>query len=181
MKSILETPRLVLRELGEVDLDFVAAMLGHAEVMHFWPRPLTREESLGWIRRQHERYARDGHGYWLALEKSTGQPVGQMGVMASAVDGVTESNLGYILHRPFWGRGFATEAGAYCRDYVFRSLDRPRVVATIRPENLPSRKVALRLGLRAERLITYAGFPHLLFAAARPERHLPVARTESAT
>lgn len=181
MRSIFETPRLVLRELAETDLDFVAAMLGHAEVMCFWPRPFTREEALGWIRRQQERYVRDGHGYWLALEKSTGQPVGQMGVVASEVDGVTEPNLGYILHRPFWGRGFATEAAAHCRDYVFRSLGRRRVVATIRPENLPSQKVALRIGLQAERLIAYAGFPHLLFAATRPERHRAAARIESST
>ncbi len=43
MKVVLETPRLVLRELSLADLDFVAAMLAHPEVMKFWPRPYRRD------------------------------------------------------------------------------------------------------------------------------------------
>ncbi len=101
MRVILETPRILLRELAEADLDFVATMLGHPEVMHFWPRPYTRPEAMDWIRRNQERYRRDGYGYWLALEKSTRQPIGQAGVLAQEVDGVIETSLGYILHRPF--------------------------------------------------------------------------------
>src|ERR671917_591908 len=109
-KTVLETPRLILRELDPDDLDFVAALLADPEVMRYWPRPYTREEAEAWVRRQRERYARDRHGYWLAVEKATGQPVGQAGLLTVEVEGVEEPALGYIIHRPFWRRGFAVEA-----------------------------------------------------------------------
>src|SRR5882762_1010613 len=100
MRIILETPRLVLRELSLRDLDFVAEMLAHPEVMHFWPKLYDRSEAEAWIRKSQERYARDGFGYWLALDKAGGQPIGQAGLLRQEVDGVTETGIGYIIHRP---------------------------------------------------------------------------------
>ena len=80
MTFILQTPRLVLRKLNLDDMDFVAEMLAHPEVMRFWPRPHTRDEAADWIRRQQNRYVRDGYGYWLAPDKVNGQPIGQAGL-----------------------------------------------------------------------------------------------------
>ena len=167
-EPVLETPRLLLRELVPDDLDFVAAMLEHPEVMRYWPRPYSREEAAAWVRRQQERYARDGHGYWLAVERATGRPVGQAGLLTLEIDGVEEAALGYLIHRPFWRRCFATEAAAASRDYAFETLGKPRVIAPIRPENTPSQGVARKVGLTPERRTIYAGFEHLIFAAARP-------------
>ena len=168
MKLILKTQRLVLRELTLEDLDFVAEMLAHPDVMHFWPRPFTRDEAAEWIRRQEQRYARDGFGYWLALDKATGQPIGQAGLLTQELNGVVETGIGYMLHRPFWGQGYATEAAVGCRDYAFGKLAKPRATAVVRPENLPSRRVAERIGLKFERMTTWAEMPHMLYAAAKP-------------
>ena len=170
MKTILETPRLLLREMSLDDLDFVAAMLAHPEVMRFWPQPFSREEAADWVRRQQERYARDGFGYWLALNKATRQPIGQAGLLAQEVDGVAEVGLGYIIHRPFWRRGFATEAATACRDYAFDCLGKQRVIALVRPENAPSQGVALKLGMKLEKRVTFAGFEHLVFAVSQAVR-----------
>ena len=167
-KTVLETPHLVLRELDPGDLDFVAAMLADPEVMRYWPRPYSREEAEGWVRRQRERYTRDGYGYWLAIERATGRPVGQAGLLAMEVDGVEEAALGYIIHRPFWRRGFAAEAAAATLDYAFGTLGKARVIAPIRPENEPSLAVARKLGMEAERPTSFAGFEHLIFAVSRP-------------
>jgi RimJ/RimL family protein N-acetyltransferase len=168
MTFILETPRLVLRELSLRDLDFVAEMLAHPEVMRFWPRPYTREEAMEWIRRQRERYVGHGFGYWLALEKAGGQPIGQAGLLRQEIDGVVETGIGYLLHRPFWGQGYATEAAIGCREHAFGKLAKPRVTATVRPENLPSRRVAERIGLQFERMTTWADWPHMLYTAPNP-------------
>ncbi len=167
-KTVLETPRLVLRELDPGDLDFVAAMLADPEVMRYWPRPYSREEAEAWVRRQRERYARDGYGYWLAVERATGRPVGQAGLLTMELDGVEEAALGYIIHRPFWRRGYATEATAATLDYAFGTLGKARVIAPIRPENEPSLAVARRLGMEPERRTVFAGFEHLIYVVSRP-------------
>ena len=167
MSVILETPRLTLRELTQDDLDFVAEMLAHPEVMHFWPRPYTRNEAADWIQRHRERYTRDGFGYWLALDKAGGRPIGQVGLLRQELDGVIETGIGYIVHRPFWGNGYATEAALACRNHAFAKLGKLRVTATVRPENLPSRRVAERIGLKFERMTTWAGLPHMLYSVTR--------------
>jgi len=165
MRVVRETDRLSLRELSLDDLDFVAKMLAHPEVMAFWPKPHSREESEAWILRQQERYARDGYGYWLAVEKASGQPIGQAGLLRQEVDGVTETGIGYIMHRPFWRRGLATEAAAACRDYAFEKLGKERLVVLVRPENVVSQIVARKLGAKPERETIYAGFVHTVFVA----------------
>ena len=170
MGRILETKRLLLRELTLEDLDGVAAMLGDAEVMRYWPRTYDRDEARDWIRRQEERYDRDGCGYWLAVERDSSRPVGQAGVLMIEVDGVVEPGLGYIIQRPFWRRGFAAEAAAACRDFTFDALDRPRVTALIRPENLPSRGVAEKIGMTIEKTTEYANYEHLVYVAERHEK-----------
>ena len=167
LRPILETARLVAREMSVADLDFVAAMLAHPEVRQFWPRCYSRDEAEAWIGRQRERYARDGHGYWLVLEKASGRPVGQVGILALEIDRVVEAGLGYIIHRPFWQQGYATEAAAASCAYAFTVLGKQRIVAPVRPENGASQAVARRLGMQPEKRVSYAGFDHLIFALAR--------------
>jgi len=168
-RAILETERLLLRELRQEDIAFVTAMLTHPEVMRYWPRPYTLQEAVEWIDRQQERYRTHGYGYWLAIEKASGQPVGQAGVLMQEVDGIEEVGIGYILHRPFWGRGFATEAARGCLHYAFETLRRDRVAILIRPENTSSLRVAQRLNVRLEKCTHYAGFEHLVFVLHRGE------------
>ena len=167
MQIILVTPRLVLRELACDDLDFVSEMLAHPEVMYFWPRTYHRKEAEAWIHRQHERYAQDGYGYWLAVEKVSGKPIGQAGLLRQEVDGAPETGIGYIIHRPFWRQGYATEAARACRDHAFATLGKERLVVLVRPENLISLAVARKLGVRLERETIFAGFVHSVLVCSR--------------
>lgn len=158
----------MLRELTLDDLDFVAEMVAHPEVMHFWPKTYNRDEAETWIRRQHERYAHDGYGYWLAVNKTNGQPLGQAGLLRQEFDGATETGIGYIMHRPFWRQGYATEAAKGCRDYAFEKLGKKRLVVLVRPENVVSQSVARKLGAVAERETVFAGLVHTVFALNQP-------------
>ena len=167
-KQTIETARLLLREMSPDDLDFVAAMLAHPEVMRYYPKCYSRDEAAVWIERQMRRYARHGHGLWLAIERATGDPVGQVGLLIQQVRGVEEKEVAYLIHRPHWRRGFATEAGAAARDYAFAVLGRQRVIALIRPENVPSIGVARKLGLKEEPdRVQHSGFEHIVFSVAR--------------
>lgn len=167
MPGVLETERLLLRELLESDLDFVAAMLADPLVMRHYPKCHTREESREWIGRQCRRYAADGHGLWLAVDKASGDPVGQIGLVRQQVDGSAEDEVAYLVASAHWRRGFAFEGARATRDHAFGRLGRRRVVSLIRPENLPSQGVARKLGMAVEKTTCCWGLPHLVFALAR--------------
>ena len=164
MEPILQTHRLTLRQMEAADLDFVATMLADPDVMRFYPSPLSREESAEWIERQQRRYAEDGYGLWLALNRSSGVPVGQVGLVASEVDEIREPALTYLIHRPYWRRGFATEATLATRNYAFEELGLRRMITLIRPENVPSQGVARKIGMTPERETDFKGFKHIVFA-----------------
>ncbi len=166
MKQILETPRLVLSEMSLGNLDFMAAMLADPEVMRYYPKCYSRDEAVDWIQRQMDRYARYGHGLWLVTEKTAGQPIGRVGPVVQNVCGADEMEVGYMIHRPFWRRGFATEAALACRQYALTVLGSKRVIALVRPENVPSQGVARKIGLQAEPgLVQHGGFAHIVFAS----------------
>ncbi len=160
----LETRRLLLREMTPDDLEIIAAMLGDAEVMRFYPKVLSRAEAAQWINRQIDRYRHDGHGLWLVIERATGEPVGQVGLVRQIVDGVAEREIGYMIHRPYWRRGYASEAAAAVRDHAFNERGEPRVISLIQPVNIPSQGVARALRMTIEKSTVFADIEHLVFA-----------------
>ena len=168
--AILETARLLLREMAPDDLDFVATMMGDADVSRYYERVFSRQDSETWLQRQFERYRRDGHGLWLVLEREGGAPVGQVGLAIQEVEGVREPEVGWLLHRAFWGRGYATESGAAARDAAFERWRYPHVISLIRPVNLLSRRVAERIGMSPGRLVQFHGMEHIVYGLSRESR-----------
>ena len=171
MMAILETERLLLRELAPADLDFVAAMMGNAEVTRYYGRRFSRADAEVWLHQQIERYRVDGHGLWLVLVRSAGTPVGQVGLMLQEVEGRELPEIGWLLHRPFWGRGYATEAAAATRDAAYTRWSYGAVISLIRPENTPSQRVAQRIGMQPGRLVHFEGFEHLVFEVEARSGH----------
>ena len=168
MRTILETERLLLRELVPNDVAFVSTMLADPDVTRFYAKRFDRREAQVWLDRQIERYRRDGHGLWLVLDRATGAPVGQVGLANQEVEGRCEREVGYLLHRPFWGQGYATEAACATRDIAFTRWSYPRVISLVRPENEPSQRVAERLGMLPERRVQFGGFEHIVFMTSSP-------------
>jgi RimJ/RimL family protein N-acetyltransferase len=148
------------------DLDFIAGMLGDPEVMRFYPRVYTREDSWAWLERQQRRYAEDGHGLWLVEDRRDREPVGQVGLIRQEVEGQSETEIGYLVARAHWRRGIATEAALALREYAFSTLGRTRVISLIRAENLPSQGVARKLGMIHERDVRWVGLLHRVYAIA---------------
>jgi RimJ/RimL family protein N-acetyltransferase len=94
--------------------------------------------------------------------------VGQVGLLIQNVEGVEEKEVGYLIHRPFWHRGFATEAALACLDHAFVVLGRQQVISLIRPENLSSQGVARKLGMKPQpRIVQHSGFEHTIFSISR--------------
>jgi [ribosomal protein S5]-alanine N-acetyltransferase len=173
--QILDTPRLILREFVPDDVDALARVVSDPETMSFYPVSFDRPAVKDWIARNRTRYAKDGHGLWAMTVRSTGELIGDCGLTVQDVDGANEIEIGYHVRRDHWGQGFATEAARACRDFGFARLPVDRLVSIIRPENLPSRRVAEKIGMTVWKEVTRANLPHLVYSLARTitARELP--------
>jgi RimJ/RimL family protein N-acetyltransferase len=167
--QILETPRLTLREFVDDDADALARVLCDRETMRYYPAPFDRAGVEEWIARNRRRYAEYGHGLWAMILKPTGELIGDCGITAQEVDGAREVEIGYHVRRDLWGQGLATEAARACREWGFAHLQVDRLISLIRPENLPSRRVAEKNGMRVWKEVVWRGLPHLVYAIRREE------------
>ncbi len=171
MKIILETPRLFLREMTPDDFGGLCVLLQDGEAMYAYEGAFSDAEVLEWLERQRARYARDGFGLWGMIEKETGRFIGQAGLTLQDADGTEETEIGYLLNRDVWHRGYASEAAAACRDYAFGALGKVRVVSLIRDSNRASQRVAERIGMKKEGLFIKrfrnVDMPHFIYAVNR--------------
>jgi [ribosomal protein S5]-alanine N-acetyltransferase len=164
MTTMLQTPRLVLREFTAGDADALARILSDAETMRYYPAPYDRAGVEQRIARNLERYKKDGVGLWAMELIKTRELIGDCGITLQQVDGESFYEIGYHLRRDHWRRGLATEAAMGCRDWAFANLKTDRLISLIRPENLPSRRVAERNGMTVWKEANWRGLPHCVYS-----------------
>ncbi len=191
--TVLETDRLILRHLEWADFEAIHAIMADPDVMRYVGNgsPKTREQTQrlldlwikdnqrSWDEHTRERLPqlrraieRDAHfSLWATVEKRTGRLVGRCGLLAWDLDGRKEVEVGYVLARPYWGRGYATEAARGIRDYGFDRLGFDRLISLIGPANTTSQRVALKNGMRHERDVKVGAIPAMLFAVERAVTH----------
>ena len=172
---ITETPLLLLREMNEKDLPDLREILQDPVAMTAYEGAFDEAMVLDWLDRQLQRYARDGMGLWALVEKATGEMVGQCGLTwQDCGRGAPVPEVGYLLQRDAWHKGYATEGAIACRDHAFTALGFQEVYSIIRDNNLPSQAVARRNGMevRGSFVKHYHGvdMPHLIFSVRRSER-----------
>jgi RimJ/RimL family protein N-acetyltransferase len=89
-------------------------------------------------------WAIQGFGMFSVIEKSSGRWIGRLGPWMP--EGWPGTEVGWGLTRAAWGKGYATEGSIAAIDWVFERLGWSEVIHCIAPDNVPSQKVALRLG-----------------------------------
>jgi RimJ/RimL family protein N-acetyltransferase len=169
----LETDRLTLRMLCESDFEAYAEMCADPEVMRYIGdgQPLVRPMAWRNLAQMIGHWSLRGYGIWAAEERSTGTLVGRIGFWNP--DGWPGFELGWMLRRAYWGRGYATEGARAALDFAFTRMEQPAVISLIHPENAASIRVAQRLG---ERLVDSAelfGRPALVYRITREEWEAP--------
>jgi RimJ/RimL family protein N-acetyltransferase len=158
----LETERLVIRPWQPDDRPAFTALMSHPEVTQYvhGGQPYSEAEVDEWFARQARQLAEHDVCMGALIEKSTGRLAGLAGTQPLGTTGNLE--IGWILSRDAWGRGFATEAGGAAMRHVLETLARPRVVAIIDPDNEPSKRVAARLGMHYQARYTGVELGHRL-------------------
>ena len=168
---ILETKRLILREMTQDDLPALQGILQDEETMYAYNGAFDEAETQAWLDRQLSRYAQYGFGLWAVVLKESGGMIGQCGLTMQPWRGDEVLEVGYLFNRAFWHHGYATEAARGCMEYAFDRLGAREVCSIIRETNLPSRRVAERNGMtvRDSWVKHYRGIdmPHDRFVVTR--------------
>jgi RimJ/RimL family protein N-acetyltransferase len=167
MEVTLETERLRLRAFRNSDLDPYAALCADPEVMRYLGTGVTLSRPDAWRSMAgilgHWRLL--GYGMFALEEKATGAFVGRAGFLDPP--GWPDFEIGWVLAREHWGKGYAVEAARAARDYAFGPLGRDHFVSLIRPANQRSIRVAEKLGERLAGETELLGSPCLIYRLDR--------------
>ncbi len=174
MKTVIETERLVLREMTAGDFDALCRILQDDEAMYAYEGAFTDAQVQEWLDRQLARYREYGFGLWAAVLKESNRVIGQCGLTMQPWQDKQVLEIGYLFERAFWHKGYATEAARACKKYAFEVLNAKEVCSIIRDTNIPSQRVALRNGMVRTDSWTkhYRGvdMPHFRYVAFRKEK-----------
>lgn len=171
MKIILETERLILREMVEADFPLLCKHLQDADVMYAFEHAYSDAEVQQGLEKQFRRYAQYGFGVWAVILKESGELIGQCGLSMQPCEDGELLEIGYIFQKEHWHKGYATEAAIACREYAFNELNADEVFSLIRDTNIASQNVAERNGMtiQGEFIKHYRGkdMPHYVFSVKR--------------
>ncbi len=145
----IESERLLLRLFRLSDLPDVQEYAADPQVTRFlrWG-PNREEETLAFLRGAIRRGRAPGSNHFdlAVVERSSGRVCGGLGIHARAPQRV---EVGYVLARGAWGRGYATEAVRAALPFAASGLGAHEVFALVLPENAASVRVLTRCGFRA--------------------------------
>jgi RimJ/RimL family protein N-acetyltransferase len=128
--------------------------------MVHYPQPFSREFIRESIEKNLDRYAECGYGLFGVELKSSAGLIGDCGLVWQEIERKQELEVGYHFDRGFWGQGYATEAAKACIELAFRSAGVDHVISLIRQENVASRRVAEKNGLRVRERIVWKALEH---------------------
>lgn len=171
MKLILETKRLILREMTQADFPSLCKILQNDDVMYAYEGAFNDSEVQSWLDKQLGNYKEYGFGLWAVVLKETGNMIGQCGLTMQNYNGGKVLEIGYLFQKEYWNHGYASEAAIACKEYAFDKLDAQEVYSIIRDTNIPSQNVAKRNGMTCiDKFVKHyrdVDMPHLIFSVKR--------------
>jgi [ribosomal protein S5]-alanine N-acetyltransferase len=152
--KLLETDRLILRPLTEVDAEFMLELLNDPSFIHNIGDRKVRTLAGAKVyitKGPIASYAKHGFGLRLVLLKETGESIGICGLIRREV--LEDVDIGYAFLPGFWSRGYAVESALAVKQYAHDVIGLKRIVAITDPENLGSIRVLEKIGMKFERMI----------------------------
>ena len=145
---MIETDRLILRELSMEDFEPLYAILSDPETMQHYPAPFDEARTRGWIAWSMESYRQYGFGLWAVVWKETGECIGDCGISMQRIDGELLPEIGYHISKRFWRRGIGKEAAGASRDWLFSNTEYDAVYSYMKYTNVASSRTAMANGMK---------------------------------
>ena len=155
MKIIIETDRLVLREITLNDKEALFRLHSNPEVQKYTGEAVVKsvDEIAEAIKSRTINYKKYGYGRWAAILKDGNQFVGWAGL--AYLPEFDEIDLGYRFLPEYWGMGLATEASHAILKYGFYTLKLEKIIAIAMKENQASKRVMEKVGMKFDKVAPY--------------------------
>jgi ribosomal-protein-alanine N-acetyltransferase len=176
--SVIQTPRVSLRELDLGDAEFILELLNEAGFIRYIGDKGVRTlaDARDYILQgPMDSYARNGFGLYAACLRGAtpngepgGTPIGICGLVRR--EGLTDPDVGFAFLSRYWSKGYAVESAAAVLAHAKQALNIVRIVAITSPDNAQSIAVLEKIGLKFERTIRLVDHsPELKFFGLPPE------------
>lgn len=154
---VLETPRLILRRMLPSDCADMFEYASQSLVTRYltWNPHKSREHTLQYLEYVATRYRVGDFFDWALVWRENQKMVGTCGFTRFDYNNNT-AEIGYVLNPVYWGRGIATEAVREVLRFGFVELNLHRIEARYMKDNINSRRVMERCGLKYEGMLRSA-------------------------
>lgn len=144
---VLETKRLVLRQLEDADAQFIYDLRISKENNRFLDLPIPKDTSQtqAYITRMNKGISEDKYIYWAITERNSSQMIGTI-CLWNLVEAKRQAELGYELHHNFQKQGYMREAFAEVVSYAREDLGMKILEAYTQQGNIPSLKLLEHFG-----------------------------------
>ncbi|HHV30349.1 GNAT family N-acetyltransferase [Acetivibrio mesophilus] len=143
---VIETDRLILREMTEKDFDALYTVLADSDIMEHYSYSFDEDRIRGWIRKNIERYKVFGFGLWAVVLKETGEMIGDCGLTMQIINGQIKPEIGYHIRKDCQRRGYASEAAKAVRDWTFINTPINIIYSYMKHTNVASYRTAIAYG-----------------------------------
>jgi len=164
LKIILETSRLYLRDFNNTDIEPIAKMIADIDVMRYVGSGITlpREHAEKTIENWPKYGEKHGFTNWALVRKEGDVLIGNCGF--NWLPDNSDVEISYLLDKPYWNNGFATEIALSTMKYGFDRLGLKRIAGLVYPQNTASIHVLEKLGMKYEKDIRFWDVNLLLYS-----------------
>jgi len=152
------TDRLLIRKLEETDIPLWEKFFIDNPMISYLGIDTSmspEQNAKEWIEMQFIRYEENRYGHHALVSKETGDFLGMCGLLTQNVEDKKEIEIGYSILPEYWGKGYASEASQFFRDFGFELEKLDHIISVIDLRNIASQKVAVRNGMMINRQIKY--------------------------
>ena len=148
-KYVFKSERLGFRVWTKGDLHEFGEINADKDVMEYFPRPLTIEETDEFIDRLIAHYAKHGYQYFATEVLETRELIGFVGLAFQRykTEFSPATDIGWRLKKSAWGKGYATEGAERCLEFAFEDLNLKKVFSACTKNNLKSENVMKKIGM----------------------------------